>query len=67
MRYLPEFLGRSAQEQVLRDLREAVAYVKAHPQMTGSMGPVYGMASNVSLKGAVKEVLKGILDIVFKV
>ena len=25
MRYLPEFLDRSAQEQVLRDLREAVA------------------------------------------
>jgi sphinganine-1-phosphate aldolase len=54
-------------ESFLSDLRESVAHVKAHPEMQGSMGPVYGMASNVSYKGAVQEVLKGILDIMYKV
>jgi sphinganine-1-phosphate aldolase len=54
-------------ESFLSDLRESVAHVKDHPEMQGSMGPVYGMASNVSYKGAVQEVLKGILDIMYKV
>ena len=54
-------------ERLVADLREAVAYVKAHPGMTGSMTPVYGMTSNVYTKGAVAEFLKGLLDIVFEV
>jgi sphinganine-1-phosphate aldolase len=54
-------------EKFLSDLRAAVEYVKGHPQMQGSMGPVYGMASNISLRGMVQEVLKGILDTMFKV
>jgi sphinganine-1-phosphate aldolase len=53
-------------EQFLADLRSAVEYVKGNPQMQGSMGPVYGMASNVAFKGAVQEVLKGILDLMYK-
>jgi hypothetical protein len=31
------------------------------------MGPVYGMASNIALKGAVQDIQKGLLDIMFKV
>ena len=54
-------------ERLVADLREAVAYVKAHPGMTGPMTPVYGMTSNVYTKGAVAEFLKGLLDIVFEV
>jgi sphinganine-1-phosphate aldolase len=53
-------------EQFLEDLRAAVEYVKTHPQMIGSMGPVYGMASNIALKGAVQDIQKGLLDIMFK-
>jgi glutamate/tyrosine decarboxylase-like PLP-dependent enzyme len=54
-------------EKFLADLSEAVEYLKANPQVQGSMGPVYGMASNVDFKGAVQEVLKGILDLMYKV
>jgi sphinganine-1-phosphate aldolase len=54
-------------EKFLEDLRAAVEYVKTHPQMVGSLGPVYGMAGNVALKGAVQDIQKGLLDIMFKV
>ena len=54
-------------EKFLSDLRAAVEYVKAHPQMVGSMGPVYGMAGNITLKGAVQDIQKGLLDIMYKV
>lgn len=53
-------------EKFLADLSKAVEYVKANPQLQGSMGPVYGMASNVDFRGAVQEVLKGILDLMYK-
>jgi len=52
-------------ERFLGDLREAVAYVKSHPEMQGTMGPVYGMAGNIALQGAVEYFLKGLLDMVF--
>jgi sphinganine-1-phosphate aldolase len=54
-------------EKFLSDLRAAVEYVKTHPQMVGSLGPVYGMAGNIALKGAVKDIQMGLLDIMFKV
>ncbi len=54
-------------ERFIADLKEAVAYVKDHPEMEGSLGPVYGLASNVYTKGAVKDFLKGLLDLVFEV
>jgi sphinganine-1-phosphate aldolase len=54
-------------ETFLADLQESVEYVKTNPQMQGSMTPVYGMASNVALRGMVGDVLKGILDLMFKV
>jgi alkylated DNA repair protein (DNA oxidative demethylase) len=43
MRYLPEFLDRGAQEQVLRDLREAVAvaplFTPVMPRTAKPFGP----------------------------
>jgi sphinganine-1-phosphate aldolase len=54
-------------ERFLDDLREAVAYVKANPSVQGSMGPVYGMAGNVALGSAVRDILKYVLDIIYKV
>jgi glutamate/tyrosine decarboxylase-like PLP-dependent enzyme len=50
-------------ERLINDLNEAVEYVKAHPEKEGSLGPVYGMAGNVHLKGEISEFLKQILDI----
>jgi glutamate/tyrosine decarboxylase-like PLP-dependent enzyme len=54
-------------ERFLADLREAVDYVKAHPSLEGSMGPIYGMAGNVALGSAVNDILKYVLDILYKV
>jgi glutamate/tyrosine decarboxylase-like PLP-dependent enzyme len=54
-------------ERLIEDLKEAVAYVKEHPELEGSLGPVYGLASNVYTRGAIQEFLKGLLDMVFEV
>jgi len=54
-------------ERFIVDLQEAVEYVKAHPELEGRMGAVYGMASNIVLSGAVRDILKGLLDIIYKV
>jgi glutamate/tyrosine decarboxylase-like PLP-dependent enzyme len=54
-------------ERLISDLKEAVEHVKAHPEMQGSLGPVYGMSGNAQLKGSVKEFLQGILDVGYKV
>ena len=54
-------------ERLIADLKEAVAFVKAHPEMQGSLGPVYGMSGNVHLKGNVEELLREIMDIEYKV
>jgi glutamate/tyrosine decarboxylase-like PLP-dependent enzyme len=54
-------------ERFLADLKEAVAYVKAHPEMVGSMGPIYGLASSLSMKVAVTGIMQELLDITYKV
>ena len=54
-------------EKFIEDLKEAVEYVKANPDVQGSMGPVYGMAGNIALSGAVREIMKELLDLVYKV
>ena len=53
-------------ERFLEDLREAVAYVKAHPEEKGSMAPVYGMAATMPMRGLVGDMLKKYLDLIFK-
>jgi sphinganine-1-phosphate aldolase len=54
-------------ERFVSDLREAVAYVKAHPEVSEGMAPVYGMAAGMPLKGVVKDLLKRYLDLLYKV
>lgn len=53
-------------ERFLQDLREAVAYVKEHPEEKGTMAPVYGMAATIPLRGMVSDMLKRYLDLIFK-
>jgi hypothetical protein len=53
-------------ERFLADLQQAVETVKSHPEMQGSMTPVYGMTTNVVLRGAVDQFLRGLLDTVFE-
>ncbi len=54
-------------ERFLADLKEAVAYVKEHPDAPSGVGPVYGMASTVELRGMVGEVLKMYMDLLYEV
>ncbi|MDP1702979.1 MAG: alpha-ketoglutarate-dependent dioxygenase AlkB [Aestuariivirga sp.] len=56
MRYLPEFLDRSAQEQILRDLREAVARAPLFtPVMPGTAKPFSVRMSNMGVLGWVSD------------
>lgn len=54
-------------ESFISDLKAAVAHVKSHPEEKGSMAPVYGMASNMPMRGLVSDMLKKYLDLIFKV
>jgi glutamate/tyrosine decarboxylase-like PLP-dependent enzyme len=54
-------------ERFIEDLREAVAYVKQHPEEKGTMAPVYGMAATMPMRGLVSDMLKRYLDLIFKV
>ena len=54
-------------EHFIVDLQELVEWVRNHPNQVGSMGPIYGMASNVALGGAVRDILKDVLDIAYTV
>jgi glutamate/tyrosine decarboxylase-like PLP-dependent enzyme len=53
-------------ERFLADLKEAVEYVKQHPEEKGTMAPVYGMAATLPLRGMVSDLLKRYLDVIFK-
>jgi len=53
-------------ERLVSDLKEAVAYVKAHPEVQGSLTPIYGMTGNIAMQGAVQEFLKEIIDITYQ-
>lgn len=54
-------------ERFIADLKAAIAYVKANPQASAGLGPIYGMASAIELRGVVKEVLNWTMDFLFKV
>jgi len=53
-------------ERFIEDLKEAVTYVKGHPEEKGTMAPVYGMAATLPLRGLVSDMLKRYLDLIFK-
>jgi sphinganine-1-phosphate aldolase len=54
-------------EQFLTDLKEAIAYVKEHPDAPSGVGPIYGMASAVELRGMVSDLLKMYMDLLYQV
>ena len=54
-------------ERFIEDLQEAVEYAEASPDVTGSMTPVYGMTGNAALSGAVRDFVKGFLDVIYEV
>jgi glutamate/tyrosine decarboxylase-like PLP-dependent enzyme len=54
-------------ERFVEDLRASVAEVRADPHARGGMAPVYGMASRVPLRGAVGDMLRKYLDLLYRV
>lgn len=49
------------------DLAESVDAVRADPNASGMMAPVYGMASTVEGQGAVEDILRTYVDVLFRV
>ncbi len=54
-------------ERFLDDLRQAVDYVRAHPEEKGDLAPVYGLGATFPLRGLVSDLLKKYLDLLYKV
>ena len=54
-------------ERFLQDLKDSIAYVKAHPGNKEGLAPVYGLAASLPFRGIVSDILKKYLDVVYKV
>jgi len=54
-------------EQFVNDLKASVAEVKAHPGQTEGLAPIYGIANNTPFRGVVSDILKGYLDVIYKI
>ena len=54
-------------ERFLGDLRGALEHVKAHPQEKGTLAPIYGMAASLPFRGAIDEVLRRYIDLLYEV
>ncbi|HLN28230.1 MAG TPA: aminotransferase class V-fold PLP-dependent enzyme [Gemmataceae bacterium] len=54
-------------ERFLDDLQAAVAEVKAQPEASGGMAPMYGMAGTFPLRGVVDGMLRRFVDLLYKV
>jgi sphinganine-1-phosphate aldolase len=54
-------------ERFLADLEAAVAHVRSHPEDTGTMAPVYGLAATLPFRGLLSDLLKRYMDLLYKV
>ena len=54
-------------ERFVRDLNEAIEYVKAHPKAEGGMAPVYGMAAALPVRSVVEDLLDRYIDMLYRV
>jgi len=48
-------------------LKAAIEHVKQNPQASEGLGPLYGMAAAVEMRGMVKQVLNWCMDLLFQV
>ena len=53
-------------ERFVVDLKEAVDAVKADPEKSGGMAPVYGMAATLPARGVVGDILKRYIDLLYE-
>ncbi len=54
-------------ERFVRDLKDAVEYVKVNPDTKGGMAPVYGMAATLPVRSVVEDLLERYIDLLYKV
>jgi glutamate/tyrosine decarboxylase-like PLP-dependent enzyme len=54
-------------ERFLADLRASVEHVRSHPSEKGGLAPVYGMAGTLPFRGVVADILKRMMDLLYKV
>jgi sphinganine-1-phosphate aldolase len=54
-------------ERFIEDLKTAIAYVKAHPEASEGIGPVYGLAASVGMRGMIHDILNWYMDLLYKV
>ncbi len=54
-------------KRFIKDLTDAVAYVRANPKESGSMAPVYGMAATLPVRSVVGDLLKKYMDVLYRV
>jgi glutamate/tyrosine decarboxylase-like PLP-dependent enzyme len=54
-------------QRFMDDLRAAVAHARTHPASRGGMAPVYGMAATMPMHGLVTDLLKRVVDLLYKV
>jgi sphinganine-1-phosphate aldolase len=54
-------------ERFITDLQESVSKVKANPEQSGGMAPVYGLAATLPARGVVSDLLKRYIDLLFDV
>lgn len=54
-------------ERFLEDLRASVEAVRSQPAKGGGMAPVYGMASQLPFRGMVSDLLKKVLEALYRV
>ncbi|RKX87628.1 MAG: aspartate aminotransferase family protein [Spirochaetes bacterium] len=54
-------------ERFIEDLKQSVAEIKANPKTEGGMAPIYGLAAKIPFRGAISDLLKRYLDILYKI
>jgi glutamate/tyrosine decarboxylase-like PLP-dependent enzyme len=53
-------------DRFIVDLKEAVTAVKADPEKSGGMAPVYGLAATLPARGVVGDILKRYVDLLYE-
>ena len=53
-------------ERFIEDLNAAVAHIKANPDSTGGMAPVYGLAATLPVRSVVGDLLERYMDALYK-
>jgi len=53
-------------EAFIRDLKKAVAHVRAHPEEKGEVAPIYGLAASIPEREMVGQMLEQYIDMLYK-